>query len=356
MRKFALMAILLLTTTGCIGNLSSVHRVLEVSNGQGALIDIKQRAIISSVAPIYDENGRKVGNETRVCAEASPDSLSAYAAELAAKADSGKVGAEIAAAFQEGASYVGMRTPTIQSLRDASYRLCESYLNRAISPEEYGWQLRRFQRNMVVLAAVEQLTGSMRVPSVTIKMQGQAEAAKSLSEITTEKQKTDAKIAELESGTVEEKEKNKDQLTTLKQNSKTMNDALANAKSVIAGGSATNSIETLSFPQFNPLYIASVSSDVTKMVSKIIDQDDRGQLCFIYLRDLQKSFEKLQKNEMGEPEKLINNQLQNICVSYLSQQQTGVYNISDSNPLKIEDLPDTTATKNQGKKDKKEKK
>ena len=87
---------------------------------------------MSSVVPVYDEYGRKIGTETRVCAEASPDALSAYAAELAAKADSGKIGAELVAALQEGSSYVGMRTPTIQSLRGASYRLCESYLNNAI--------------------------------------------------------------------------------------------------------------------------------------------------------------------------------------------------------------------------------
>ena len=113
-KTLGLVALLFLASTCCSGNLSSVHRVLEVSNGQGALIDIKQRAIMSSVVPIYDENGKKIRTETRVCAEASPDALSAYAAELAAKADTGKIGAELAAAFQEGSSYVGMRTPTSQ--------------------------------------------------------------------------------------------------------------------------------------------------------------------------------------------------------------------------------------------------
>jgi hypothetical protein len=334
MKKLALVAVLLLSTTGCIGNLSSVHRVLEVSNGEGALIDIKQRAIMSSVVPIYDEHGRKIRTETRVCAEASPDALSAYAAELAAKADSGKIGTELAAAFQEGSSCVGMRTPTIQSLRDASYRLCESYLNNAISGAEYGCQLRRFQRNMIVLAAVEQLTSTIRAPSVTIKMQGQAEAAKSLSEITAEKQKIDSKIAELENGTAEEKEKNKDTLAAMKKKSQIMNDAIVNATGLIAGGSATTSVESLNVPQATPQYIASVSKDILEMVSKIIEQDDRGQLCFIYLSSL--------KEASAKP---VNEHLEDICVAFLSNQTAGVKRHSTesaSDTLTSAQIPDTT--------------
>jgi hypothetical protein len=290
---------------------------------------------MSSVVPIYDEHGRKIGTKTRVCAEASPDALSAYAAELAAKADSGKIGTELAAAFQEGSSYVGMRTPTIQSLRDASYRLCESYLNNAISGAEYGWQLRRFQRNMVVLAAVEQLTGTIRAPSVTIKMQGQAEAAKSLSEITAEKQKIDSKIAELENGTAEEKEKNKDTLAAMKKKSQIMNDAIVNATGLIAGGSAAASVESLNVPQATPQYIASVSKDILEMVSKIIEQDDRGQLCFIYLSSLLKE----------ASAKTVNGDLEDICVAFLSNQTAGVKRGSTesaSDTLTSAQIPDTT--------------
>lgn len=40
----------LLLTGGCktLGNLNSVHRTLDVSQGKGVLIDIKQRAILVS--------------------------------------------------------------------------------------------------------------------------------------------------------------------------------------------------------------------------------------------------------------------------------------------------------------------
>jgi hypothetical protein len=309
MKKIFVTIFLLLSTAGCIGNLTSVHRNLEVSKGKGALIDIKQRGILSSVVPVYDKDGKVLRNETRVCAEASPDALSAYAAELAAKVDTGKVGAELAAALQEASSFVGMRTPTIQALRDASYRLCESYLNNAISGAEYGWQLRRFQRNMVVLAAVEQLTGSTRVPPITIKMQGQAEVSKSLSEITTQKQKIDAEISKLESGTPEEKEKNKAQLAELKQNSNTLNDAMLNARSLVAAGSGTTAVDSVNVAQSSAQNIAAVSADVKEMVNQILAQDDRGQLCFMYLDAYYKNEDKI--NEQ------LNNQFAEICKTFL---------------------------------------
>jgi hypothetical protein len=184
------------------------------------------------------------------------------------------------------------------------------------------------------LAAVEQLTGTIRAPSVTIKMQGQAEAAKSLSEITAEKQKIDSKIAELEKGTAEEKEKNKDTLAAMKKNSQTMNDAIVNATGLIAGGSAAASVESLNVPQATPQYIASVSKDILEMVSKIIEQDDRGQLCFIYLSSL--------KEASAKP---VNEDLENICVAFLSNQTAGVKRHSAesaSDTLTSAQIPDTT--------------
>ncbi len=309
MKTIALIALLLLIT-GCVGNLSSVHRSLEVSKGEGALIDIKQRAIMTAVVPIYND-GKLIRTETRVCAEPSPDALSAYAAELVAKADSGKVGGEIASAFQEGSSFVGLRTQSIQLLRDASYRLCESYLSGAIDGGEYGWLLRRFQRNMVVLLAVEQVTGAMRAPPITIKMQGKAEAAKSLTEITDAKEKLDSKIAKLESGTTEEKEANKDKVAELKKDSQNLSEALEKARGVMAGGSAESSIESLTRTDntTNAQYISSIVGDIKDMVNVIIEQDDKVELCFLYLRSLK-------NNPTDAP------QLRDICLSTLLGQSS----------------------------------
>lgn len=136
MKTKILIAPVILLLAGC-ANFNSVHRDFNISNGNGALIDIKQRAIIASVVKTKKSDNTEI-TETRVCAEPSPDSLSAYAAELAAKADNGQVAAGLSAAFQESSAFVGLRTQSIQLLRDASYRLCESYLELMGSASNLG--------------------------------------------------------------------------------------------------------------------------------------------------------------------------------------------------------------------------
>ena len=161
-------------TIGC-ANFNSVHRELTVSEGVGALIDIKQRAIfvLKKATPSGD---------VIVCAEPSPDSLSAYAAEIAAKAElPNGVAAQLSGAFQESASFTGLRTQSIQLLRDSQYRICEAYMNGAISTSQYDLLARRYQKQTVALLAIEQLTGAFRSPSVTVNTIGSAEAARSIS-------------------------------------------------------------------------------------------------------------------------------------------------------------------------------
>ncbi|SCX62755.1 hypothetical protein [Nitrosospira sp. Nsp1] len=300
-QRCALLALTPLLLIGC-GNFNSIHRGLEVSNGKGALIDIKQRAIISSVITTKDEEGNLI-SQTRVCAEPSPDALSAYAAELIAKADSGKLGGELAAAFQEGSSFVGLRTQSIQLMRDAYYRLCESYVSGAVNSDEYGWLLRRFQRSMVVLLAIEQLTGTVRPPTISITTQGQAEAAKSLSEIRNEKQKIDAQIKVIEGS--EQTEATIDELNTLKKDSKLMEKAISNARNLLASGSTAISNTTDQPNPPNETQVSAVAAIVKDMVASITSEaDDRGALCFFYLRS--------QSKKEGNPE------LNKICEAYFA--------------------------------------
>src|SRR5919108_6239520 len=120
MKHLRLLALvgLAIIAVGC-ANFNSVHRDFKVSEGTGALIDIKQRAILVS----KDTNNP---SQIIVCAEPSPDSLSAYAAEIAAKAQlPNGVAAQLSSAFQESSSFTGLRTQSIQLLRDSLYRICE---------------------------------------------------------------------------------------------------------------------------------------------------------------------------------------------------------------------------------------
>jgi hypothetical protein len=89
MKLQAVALVLVMAVATCAGcaRANSIYRKLDVSKGTGALIDIKQRAIISSVQETTESKGT-TGPTTktpRVCAEPSPDALSAYAAQLAAE-------------------------------------------------------------------------------------------------------------------------------------------------------------------------------------------------------------------------------------------------------------------------------
>ena len=135
--------------TGCSANWNSAYRTTDYAGGgKGVLIDIKQRAILSS----------KVGEQV-FCAEPSPDSLSSYAAALNV---SYKDIAEASGGVGESAAFVGLRTQTIQLLRDSLYRLCESYMSGVIDRTKYAFLMSRYQKNMVALLAIEQLTGAAR--------------------------------------------------------------------------------------------------------------------------------------------------------------------------------------------------
>lgn len=141
-------------------NWSSVFRTFSLDKSgkqESALVDAKQRAILS--------HGGKV------CAEPSPDALSAVSNSVtsAINATDGQgreVGAKLALALREAASELGKRNATIQLLRDGLYRQCEAYMNGLVGPREYIEIADRYVDGMVTLLAIERLTagGSSSVP------------------------------------------------------------------------------------------------------------------------------------------------------------------------------------------------
>lgn len=164
--KRYVVAALALALGGC-ANLFAVHHGEDVSGNETFFIDAEQRAIVSGN---YEA-------DRVVCAEPSPDSISALA-HAGSGAFSNDAINEVRAAFaqSESAAYVGLRTPTIQLLRDGMYRLCEGYMNGAVTSDHYVVLLNRYQEMMVGLVAIEQLTGVVRAPSVAIHS-GAAEAS-----------------------------------------------------------------------------------------------------------------------------------------------------------------------------------
>lgn len=272
--------------TGC-ARMNSVYRDLDVDSGKGAMVDIKQRAFIVS--------RQTSGTETKtiVCAEPSPDALSAYAAQLAAEANiPQQVSAKFAASFQESSSFVGLRTQSIQLLRDSLYRLCEGYMSGALDKGQYQWLTRRYQRYMVGLLAIEQLTGAVRAPSATISTQGSAEASRSISEMRAEVEKIDTKIAALEkekkaNGVSEDQMKAlNDKIEQLSKDKEAISKGIENARGLVTSGSATAVISTSGLPtRPSDETIKAVFETVKDIVNNLIGMDDKPILCFLYLSD-----------------------------------------------------------------------
>ena len=126
------------------------------------LVDANQRAIIA--APGSKTTGDNLDSrDVIVCAEPSPDTLSAVSGLLSLSADkgvfdSGPDEASATALFKAVTEQLGPRNATIQLLRDGLYRQCEAYLNGVLSSEDYETLANRYVDGMVTLLAIERIT------------------------------------------------------------------------------------------------------------------------------------------------------------------------------------------------------
>ncbi|MDF1720036.1 MAG: hypothetical protein P1U65_05130 [Minwuia sp.] len=168
----AMLGALVVTVSAC-GNLESIHRTTGTQDDayKLAFVDAKQRAIVVN---------KKSNSDLRICAEPSPDALASVAASFSgsltgSSAASESLAAAVTNSLSGSAASIGLRTQSIQLMRDALYRLCEAHANGAIN----GFQMRslqmRYQNMIIGLLAVEQLTGVVRAPAATTG--GSAKAA-----------------------------------------------------------------------------------------------------------------------------------------------------------------------------------
>lgn len=153
----------------------SISRRFNPSDGEGRLIDAKQRAIISVKRVVMGSQGLpnvggdgKLVTDLAICAEPSPDALQATAYMLVGEVSDEAV---LKTLFGESAASIGRRTQSIQLLRDAYYRLCEAYLNDGIDAIAYDVLQRRFQNQIIALLAVEQLTGAVKAVPTDIAVE-----------------------------------------------------------------------------------------------------------------------------------------------------------------------------------------
>lgn len=286
----------------------STYSLKEFSPADGApktaFIDIKQRAILSGAPPA---SAPGVKRDVIMCAEPSPDALSSLASELALDAKyKDTLTTSLGFSQQEAASFVGLRTQTIQLLRDGMYRLCEGYLSGAFSPADFAWLSRRYQRNMVALLTIEQLTRVAQAPTVAHASQGLASASRSATAIQgdlEEIDKTKARLEDEKKKLTDEKaevEKLADTDTAkpdkLKDVQKRLDDkqgaitrteeirsalleGLKTAKGLLASGATTVQIVT-DTRDTRATHNADVVQAIRAITSDIINQDDLPTLCF----------------------------------------------------------------------------
>ena len=156
---------------GC-ANINSISRTTSLPGGGLAVhMDAKQRAIIAK-------------DFGAVCAEPSPDALSAYASSLGAGlAVPSKGSASIAQALTETSASIGLRTQSITLMRDALYRICEAYYSKAINGAQVAALLARSQDLSLAVLAVEQLTGTVAARQVGLAGTSGATASSNLAHL-----------------------------------------------------------------------------------------------------------------------------------------------------------------------------
>jgi hypothetical protein len=150
-RHLALVVLSTILITGC-ANLTSIDRHThlpgrdEESKGIAIHLDAKQRVAFAK-------------GFGAVCAEPSPDALSAFASSFGGGLAVPQYGSlSIAQALTESAASIGLRTQSITLMRDALYRICEAYYNRALNKVMVMQLLGRTQDLTLGILAIEQLT------------------------------------------------------------------------------------------------------------------------------------------------------------------------------------------------------
>lgn len=277
MRWFAVLGASL-ALSGCGAQDFFFNKDISLLPGHGQMSDIKQRGVFVQSRPDIDGVSSPV-----VCAEPSPDAMTAVAASLAARTDLSDTGsAALAASANESVASVGLRTQTIQLLRDGFYRMCEGYMSGALTGEDYSIMQRRYQANMLALLAIEQLTGSVRAPTVALDTSASAIVADLRIQLREVEERLRLHQQQLDAAKKKDP-KPAEEITSLeKQVESDTKERDVLLKSISAAGSSIAEVELVT--RQNAQVSKDVSDAVVKIAESVIQKDYAGQMCFEYFR------------------------------------------------------------------------
>ena len=169
LRAVFVLATCLLCQACTLAEYTSIFREYNPTGPTSVAVDAKQRLVLANRD--RSEASRKRGTDgwTTLCAEPSPDVFAAVASALAGQVNVPQEAmAQLTGSLTESGSNIGVRTQTIQLLRDGMYRLCEAFMNRAMDKSTFGSLQKRYQHTMMGLLAIEQLTGPVTPTPIAV--------------------------------------------------------------------------------------------------------------------------------------------------------------------------------------------
>lgn len=270
-----------LLSAGCAGTKYNPQFDLA-GGGASVALGMEKRAIVSGVRKI---NGAEM---PIICAEPSPDGISAQSASLASSVSNGAKEklAELVAGAQSSTGFAGLRTQSIQILRDMLYRTCEGYMNQQISADEFGLLMRRFQKNMVALLAIEQLTGTVRAQPVALLASSESAVftgnEDEIAELTSKLEKAKTDKAGLDSTKTTE-------IAELDKQIKQLEEDIAARKTLrkkmTSKQSGTVQMQAVNQTNRSDETIQKVAETVWNIVDRVLSTDDYASLCLIRAND-----------------------------------------------------------------------
>lgn len=338
-----------LSVAGC-AEINSIHRSYDAESAPASIlsVDAKQRNIL--IAPALNEKDRAI-----ICAEPNPDFASVLASSLSGSLGIGDKSAQIASALAETGTSIGLRTQSIQLLRDAMYRLCEGYAAGGLTQADFTNLHQRYQSAMIAILAIEQLTGYARPTSIVIganadasSNDGLAIAQKQLdaareAQVAADQKLVDAKKADQDAGTaVTAKENDVKQADSAKKpalelelaklkEKKTATDAAlklaeksakeaaenvaakqdARAKALAITASAQGFGVPIQVVERTPPDVAStqyIATSVVSILNKTLDQDWVRQHCLNIMRP-------------GGSDPSIDQDIRDLCIAYMKMEK-----------------------------------
>ena len=138
-----------LTMAGC-SNTGKVFKTFDMNEGISVSRDASQSFILNHEPTWMTRPGSVVPTRI-VCTEPNPEVATVLANSITAKANEGKIGAELTLSSSEGLVQLAERTMAVQVLRERMFRACEAYANGAITGTTYTLLINRFDRAMVTV-------------------------------------------------------------------------------------------------------------------------------------------------------------------------------------------------------------